>query len=89
MGLDDMADELGASVSPLGLVMFGLGMLGPWFHGVRCWAARALHRSKVTREEVIARHDQLCAFAGKDRIVPLDVHSAVCSSANQETDMYV
>merc|ERR1712228_447514 len=32
-GMEDLFDDLGASVSPLGLMICGIGVLGTWFHG--------------------------------------------------------
>lgn len=68
IGLDDLSDDLGASWSPLGLMIVGIGILGVWFHGTRLWAAQELKRGKVMQYEVVAKFNQHCAFTGDERL---------------------
>jgi len=65
--IEALGDDLGASVSPMGLMLAGLGILGVWFHGSRAWISRELH--DVPREHVISRINQLCPFTGEPRIL--------------------
>lgn len=67
-GFEDLSDDLGASVSPLGLMIIGIGLCGGWFNGVRVWVAMRLRRSSVTRREVIAKYNALCPFTGHQKI---------------------
>lgn len=67
-GLDDMADGLGASVSPLGLMLSGIGIVGVWFHGLRFTAAVDLCIHQVDRAEVLEKYLQLCPFLGQSNI---------------------
>lgn len=68
-GLEGLGDDLGASVSPLGLMLVGVGAVTLWFHGQRFRAARYLCGARVTRAEVIAQYNALAPFVGSARLV--------------------
>lgn len=51
-GFPDLFDDLGASVSPLGLMAIGVGISGAWFNGMRVRVALHLQRVGVSRKEV-------------------------------------
>jgi len=63
-GWVDMFDDLGASVSPIGLVLLGCGLLGVWFHGVRASAALALRKCQVQRSEICDAYRKAQQLAG-------------------------
>merc|ERR1719254_316541 len=68
VGWDDLSHDLGASVSPLGLILLGVAILLFWFHGTRLLAARELCRLKVPREELIAQYNFYCRFTGAGQL---------------------
>merc|ERR1719399_1961621 len=47
LGIDDLSEDLGASVSPLGLMLCGICLVAIWFNGLRVTAAQELIRNKV------------------------------------------
>mmetsp|Transcript_46932 Transcript_46932/g.135203 ORF Transcript_46932/g.135203 Transcript_46932/m.135203 type:complete len:213 (+) Transcript_46932:1-639(+) len=67
-GLEGLADDLGASVSPLGLMLVGIGIVVVWFHGLRVWVAMRLRSSGVEVQEVVARLNAVAPFVGAARI---------------------
>lgn len=67
-GLKDMSSDLGASVSPLGLMVFGIGLVGFWFSLSRFFAARYLMNNSVPRIEVIRMYNSVCPFTGDARV---------------------
>jgi len=69
IGLEDLSTDLGASVSPLGLMLVGIGLVGVWFQGIRTRAANELRQHNVTRTEVLAKYNQLCPFIGRAPII--------------------
>jgi len=68
LGFEDLYDDLGASVSPLGLMILGIGILGAWFHGSRLLAAAHLVRTSLRRKDVVRKYNQLCPFIGAKRL---------------------
>lgn len=67
-GFEDMGSDLGASVSPLGLMVFGIGLVGFWFNAQRGFAARYLMNNSVPRLEVIRMYNSVCPFIGATRM---------------------
>lgn len=67
-GMEDLFDDLGASVSPLGLMIFGIGLLGTWFHGARARAAWSLKATGLTCDEMRQKYNAYCPFIGKTRM---------------------
>eukprot|EP00929_Paragymnodinium_shiwhaense_P001677 TRINITY_DN101912_c0_g1_i1.p1 TRINITY_DN101912_c0_g1~~TRINITY_DN101912_c0_g1_i1.p1 ORF type:complete len:840 (-),score=98.06 TRINITY_DN101912_c0_g1_i1:3-2522(-) len=63
-GWEDLGDEMGASLTPIGLMIIGAAILGMWWCGTRAMVARALNRAQVPREEVIKYCDAMGAFEG-------------------------
>jgi len=82
-GMEDLFDDLGASVSPLGLMLFGIGLLGFWFHGLRSYAAWHLRSAGVTVDEVRSKYNALCPFIGGLRI-KMDLDSSIEARAGIE-----
>mmetsp|Transcript_107273 Transcript_107273/g.218898 ORF Transcript_107273/g.218898 Transcript_107273/m.218898 type:complete len:744 (+) Transcript_107273:143-2374(+) len=68
IGWDDLSNDLGASVSPLGLILLGFAMLLVWFHGTRVLAAREVRRLRVPREDFIAQYNFYCRFTGAGQL---------------------
>lgn len=66
-GWSDMGSDLGASVSPIGLIFLGVATLLIWFDGTRFLAARQVQHRAVPRYEVVARYNFLCRFTGSNR----------------------
>jgi len=64
LGMADLQDDLGASVSPIGLMLVGIGVLGAWFDGIRVRAAASLLGKEVLRSEVVAQYNRYCPFTG-------------------------
>jgi len=60
--IDNLADDLGASASPLGLVLVGFGLVGLWFHGSRALAAWELRHRSVAHSEIVMQYNALCPF---------------------------
>merc|ERR1712032_1337118 len=52
IGMEDLFSDLGASISPLGLMVFGIGVLGTWFNLVRTHAAWKLKYAEVSCDEL-------------------------------------
>jgi len=67
-GFPDLFDDLGASVSPLGLMAIGVGISGAWFNGMRVRVALHLQRVGVSRKEVAARYNVVAPFVGGRRV---------------------
>jgi len=63
-GWEDMGSDLGASVSPIGLIFVGLAILSFWFDGTRYRAAREMANRRIPRAEIHARYNFLCRFTG-------------------------
>merc|ERR1712217_249627 len=68
IGWEGLFDDLGASWSPIGLMIVGVGLLGTWFNGVRVLAARELLLHTIARSEVVTKYNQTCAFTGQRRM---------------------
>ena len=64
MGWGDMGSDLGASVSPIGLILLGVAILLIWFDGTRFLAARQVQQRTVPFDEVVALYNFLCRFTG-------------------------
>jgi len=77
LGLEDLSDDLGASVSPLGLMGVGLGICGLWFNGVRATAAMDLKRNGLQYKEVVAKFNEMCPFTGATRLPTGDQQPAL------------
>lgn len=66
VGWEDMGSDLGASVSPIGLIFLGMAALLIWFDGTRFWAAREVQRLSVPRLELVGWYNFLCRFTGEN-----------------------
>lgn len=64
LGWDDLSDDLGASVSPIGLVLFGMAMLITWFQCVRLRVLQQMVKLSVPRNELVMHYNFLCRFTG-------------------------
>jgi len=69
IGWQDLDDDLGASVSPLGIILLGVSTLIIWFHLTRFQALQALERAAPTRRQLIDRFNYLCRFTREDELV--------------------
>lgn len=77
LGWKDLADDLGASHSPIGLVLLGFALLQMWFQWVRLRAVQAMSKLTLPRSEVIAHYNFLCRFTGAS---PLPTPAATSQS---------
>jgi len=64
VGWKDLGEDLGASVSPIGLILLGIATLLIWFDCTRLCAAREVKRREVPRVEIVSRYNFLCRFTG-------------------------
>lgn len=64
-GWDDLSSDLGASLSPVGLILIGFAALLVWFHGTRALAVRQIAEARVPRAELVSHYNSLCRFTGE------------------------
>mmetsp|Transcript_118722 Transcript_118722/g.221932 ORF Transcript_118722/g.221932 Transcript_118722/m.221932 type:complete len:759 (+) Transcript_118722:67-2343(+) len=62
LGWEDLGDDLGASLSPLGIILLGISALIIWFHMTRYRALQALEHIGTTQEQLEERLNFLCRF---------------------------
>jgi len=72
LGYPELADDGGFSVTPLGLMVIGIGLLGVWWQGSRARAAMLLKSRQVPREEVVKYVNSMCPFEALTPL-PLEV----------------
>jgi len=70
-GWEEMSDDLGASVSPMGLMSIGIGLVSVWFSSSRLAAMLKLKSLRVTRRDVIVMYNRSCPFTGDARLVDI------------------
>jgi hypothetical protein len=62
LGFNDLGNDLGDSVSPLGLILAGFGLLGLWWSGSRLRAALHWQGCGITCKEAVNQYNRLCPF---------------------------
>lgn len=87
LGWQDLDDDLGASVSPLGIILLGISALIIWFHMTRFRALQTLQCSAPTREQLIHRFNFLCRFT-RERELSCGVEAG-CKGAVEAQDLSV
>jgi Na+/melibiose symporter-like transporter len=70
-GWKDMNSDLGASVSPIGLVFLGVALLLISFDGTRLRATFAVDKRSISQAELVARYNYLCRFTGSDPVLQI------------------
>eukprot|EP00404_Azadinium_spinosum_P007488 CAMPEP_0180434964 /NCGR_PEP_ID=MMETSP1036_2-20121128/10228_1 /TAXON_ID=632150 /ORGANISM="Azadinium spinosum, Strain 3D9" /LENGTH=374 /DNA_ID=CAMNT_0022440857 /DNA_START=327 /DNA_END=1452 /DNA_ORIENTATION=- len=71
VGWSDLGDDLGASVSPLGVMILGVSGLLIWFNGTRLWAVMELKKQGVPRQDVVSHYNYMCRFTGGTMVAEL------------------
>merc|ERR1711879_1051863 len=64
-GFDELNDDLGASVSPIGLIFLGVAALLAWFHGTRVKAAVKVSELQVPKVDFVLQYNYLCRFTSE------------------------
>jgi len=57
-----LVDDLGASWSPLGIMVLSFGVVGTWFNASRLQVLRGLHTSTLARADVVSHINRLAPF---------------------------
>lgn len=73
LGAKDLTSDLGASVSPLGIMIAGVGLLSAIVCYLRFSAAREIHRLQVTCGEVVSYHNMVCVLNAEERLPVRDL----------------
>jgi len=64
-GFDELNDDLGASISPIGLIFLGVAVLLAWFHGTRVKAAMKVSELQVPKVDFVLQYNYLCRFTAE------------------------
>lgn len=65
-GWEDLQNDLGGSISPLGAMSLGLSVVVIWFNGVRYQAASQIRRLQVSKVALRHHFNYLCRFTGDE-----------------------
>eukprot|EP00927_Polykrikos_kofoidii_P037934 TRINITY_DN32143_c0_g1_i1.p1 TRINITY_DN32143_c0_g1~~TRINITY_DN32143_c0_g1_i1.p1 ORF type:complete len:946 (+),score=118.02 TRINITY_DN32143_c0_g1_i1:261-2840(+) len=84
-GYDDLVADSGGSVTPIGLMLIGVGILIVWWEGTRLQVALAIRRHGIKREEVVAYLDFMAPFEGRTSFEEEGATSPEASVAQETT----
>jgi hypothetical protein len=89
LGWKDMNSDLGASVSPIGLIFVGVAILLSVFDMTRLLAVKEVGKRCVPRDEMASRYNFLCRFTGSSPalgLVPLPASSAAFANSPKSAE---